>query len=59
MELLWNKPDCEKCRHYGGVVKSFPMGSKKLEVRCHARRQRIAYNDYFREQSNCMLFNKK
>jgi hypothetical protein len=59
MELLWNKPKCDKCMHK--AVSRYPStaGGKEIGWDCKARQTAIHNNPYIKRLGNCWYFEKK
>ena len=59
MELRWNKPKCEKCRHRAKVNYDKGKINKVNGWRCAARGHDIENNTYYKRMDNCWYFEKK
>jgi len=57
MELLWNKPKCDKCRHK--AASRYKELGKEWAWDCKARQMPIENNAYYKRMTNCWYFEKK
>jgi hypothetical protein len=56
MELLWNKPKCDKCKYKANIrYKNF----KEFGWDCKARQIAIENNKYYNRMGNCWYFERK
>jgi hypothetical protein len=59
MELFWNKPKCDKCKHKANIRYSKQQLGKEWAWDCRARQMPIENNSYYKRMNNCWYFEKK